>query len=267
MSERSVKWCRFRRVGERPSFGLLEGDRVVVVNGSPFDGSHVVTMTSHPLAEVKLLAPVVPPMLYVAGPNFRGHIEAMAKRRGQTAVYPKRPDPNFRSVHAIIGPDEDIVVPKDSCGRLQPEGQLAVVIGRKGRNIPLADALDHVLGCTIGNDITEREWQKVDRTMFRGKNTDTFKPLGPCIATNLDPQNLRVVVRHNGTVWQDYSTSAMIWDVATWLHEMSRNTTLHPGDVLFMGTEGADGDMVAGDVIETEIEGIGLLRNRLVAER
>jgi 2-keto-4-pentenoate hydratase/2-oxohepta-3-ene-1,7-dioic acid hydratase in catechol pathway len=260
----SLKWCRFA-LGGKTSFGLLEGDRVNEVFGDPF-GVHERMRTTHRLSVVKLLPPVMPPMLYVAGPNYRGHIDAMAKRRGQTPVYPQRPDPNFRSVHALIGTGENIVVPKESCGRVQPEGQLAVVIGKKARNVSMASALDYVFGYSIGNDITEREWQRIDRTMFRGKNCDTFKPFGPCIATGLDAKSLRIQVRHNGSVWEDFSPAAQIWDVATWIYEMSRYTTLHPGDTLWMGAEGADGDMVPGDVIEVEISGIGTLRNPIVAE-
>ena len=102
--------------------------------------------------------------------------------------------------------------------------------------------------------------------MFRGKNCDTFKPFGPWIVTDLDPAKLRIIVRHNGAVWEDFSSGDQIWDTATWIQELSRYTTLHPGDVLWMGTQGADGDMVAGDVIEVEISGIGVLRNYVVAE-
>ena len=158
------------------------------------------------------------------------------------------------------------MVPKESTGAVQPEGQLAVVIGRKVRNVSRENALECVLGYSIGNDVSQREWQRTDRTLFRAKNCDTFKPFGPWIVTGLDPGRLRIVVRHNGTVWEDFSSADQIWDTATWIHEMSKTTTLHPGDVLWMGTEGADGDMVPGDVIEVEISGIGTLRNPIVAE-
>jgi 2-keto-4-pentenoate hydratase/2-oxohepta-3-ene-1,7-dioic acid hydratase in catechol pathway len=114
--------------------------------------------------------------------------------------------------------------------------------------------------------VSQREWQRTDRTLFRAKNCDTFKPFGPWIVTGLDPRQLRIVVRHNGTVWEDFSSADQIWDTATWIHEMSKTTTLHPGDVLWMGTQGADGDMVPGDVIEVEISGIGTLRSPIVAE-
>ena len=247
------------------SHGIVEDDTVIEVAGSPF-GEHRVTRTAHPLERVKLLAPLVPPILYAAGPNYRGHLEGMARRRGEPPRYPARPEPKLRSPRAIIGPGESIVVPKESTGAVQPEGQLAVVIGHTVRNVSRENALECVLGYSIGNDVSQREWQRTDRTLFRAKNCDTFKPFGPFIVTGLDPGQLRIVVRHNGTVWEDFSSADQIWDTATWIHEMSKTATLHPGDVLWLGTEGADGDMVPGDVIEVEISGIGTLRNPVVAE-
>lgn len=260
-----MKWCRFK-LGDQVSYGIVQDDgRIVEVSGSPI-GEHEITDTQHSQEQVKLLAPIIPPMLYAAGPNYRGHAEGMAKRRGSEPSYPSFPEPNFRSVHAIIGTEENIVVPKESSGAVQPEGQLAVVMGRKARKVSREEALDCVFGYTIGNDISQRVWQGNDRTMFRGKNCDTFKPLGPFIVTGLDPTNLQITVRHNGTVWEDFSSRDQIWDLATWIQEMSKYTTLHPGDVLWMGTQGAAGDMVPGDTIEVEISDIGVLRNYIVAE-
>jgi 2-keto-4-pentenoate hydratase/2-oxohepta-3-ene-1,7-dioic acid hydratase in catechol pathway len=258
-------WCRFQN-GLNISYGLVEGDRVAEVLGSPL-GEHTVTGNSYPLSQVKLLAPIIPPMLYAAGPNHRGHVEGMAARRGAPPRYPSFPEPNFRSVHAIIGPEDNIVVPRASSGAVQPEGQLAVVLGKPARRITSRDeAMNCVFGYTIGNDVSERVWQGADRTMFRGKNCDTFKPLGPWIVTGLDPARFRVVVRHNGQVNEDFTAAEQIWDTATWIMEMSQYTTLHPGDVLMLGTQGADGDMFPGDTIEVEVSDIGVLRNYIVAE-
>ncbi len=259
-----MQWCRFQHAAHS-SFGLIEGDQVIAVSGSPL-AEHTITSTSHPLHQVTLLPPIIPPMLYAAGPNHRGHVEGMAQRRGAAPNYPTRPEPNFRSVHALIGTEANIVIPKDSPGAVQPEGQLAVVIGKLARRVSRANALDYVFGYSIGNDISQRQWQGADRTMFRGKNCDTFKPFGPCIVTGLDPTQLRIIVRHNGAVWEDFTSAEQIWDTATWIEELSKYTTLHPGDVLWMGTQGADGDMVPGDTIEVEISGIGVLRNYVVAE-
>jgi 2-keto-4-pentenoate hydratase/2-oxohepta-3-ene-1,7-dioic acid hydratase in catechol pathway len=215
-------------------------------------------------ALIPSVLPVILPVLLI---SVRTILEGMAKRRGEPPRYPARPEQKLRSGNAIIGTEDDIVVPKESTGAVQPEGQLAVVIGKKARNIAREDALDCVLGYSIGNDVSQREWQKTDRTLFRAKNCDTFKPFGPFIVTGLDPTKLRIVVRHNGKVWEDFSSADQIWDTATWLSEMSKTATLHPGDVLWMGTQGADGDMVPGDVIEVEIGGIGVLRNHVVAEK
>ena len=257
-------WCRFQ-TGQKVSFGIMEDNTVTEVQGSPFE-EHSVTNTRHQLDQVKLLAPVIPPMLYAAGPNYRGHVEGMAARRGSPPSYPDRISPNYRSVHAIIGTEENIVVPKECSGAVQPEGQLAVVIGKKARNVSLDEALDCVFGYTAGNDISQRPWQQADRTMFRGKNCDTWKPMGPWIVTGLDPKGFRITVRHNGDVWEDFSSADQIWDTATWIHELSKYATLYPADVLWMGTQGADGDMFPGDTIEVEISGIGTLRNYVVAE-
>ena len=124
--------------------------------------------------------------------------------------------------------------------------------------------LDYIFGYTIGNDISQRDWQNADRTMFRGKNCDTFKPLGPWIVTGLSPDKFHITVRHNGEVWENFHSKDQIWDTATWVEELSRYTTLHVGDVLWMGTQGADGNMFPGDVIEVEISDIGVLKNYLV---
>src|SRR5918999_2587651 len=171
-----MKWCRFQ-AGQDVSYGIVEDERVIEVAGSPF-AEYTATRTSHPLTQVRLLPPVIPPMLYAAGPNYRGHVEAMARRRGAAPQCPPRPEPNFRSVHALIGPEDNIVVPKDCAGAVQPEGQLAVVIGKRARNVSKEDALGYVFGYSIGNDISQRDWQRADRTRycqinrFRGEHRD-----------------------------------------------------------------------------------------------
>ena len=260
----SEKWCRFQS-GSTKAYGLVEGNEVAEVSGSPFD-SYTLTGARHALDSVKLLPPVVPSNFWAAGPNHRGHIEAMAARRGTPPTYPTAPSPNQRAVNALIGQGDDIVVPKDSSGAVQPEGQLAVVMGKQAKKVSREGALDYVFGYTIGNDVSQRVWQQTDRTLWRCKNADTFKPLGPWIVTDLDPTQFRIIVRHNGEVTQDFSSAEQIWDLATWIHELTKYMTLYPGDVLWMGTQGADGDMVPGDVIEVEISGIGVLRNQVVGE-
>ena len=204
---------------------------------------------------MKLLAPIKPPMLYAAPqlPGTRGGHGGTAR----VAAGVSRPSvANYRSVHAIVGTEENIVVPADCSGAVQPEGQLAVVIGRTARKVPVSEALDYVFGYTIGNDISQRPWQQADRTMFRGKNCDTWKPWARGSSPTLTPR----VPHHSPPqreVWEDFSSADQIWDTATWIHELSNYATLYPGDVLWMGTEGADGDMFPRDTIEVEISGIG----------
>lgn len=124
MTTPTARWCRFR-IGAHTSHGLVEDDTVIEVAGNPF-AEHTVTRTRHPLGRVKLLPPIVPTILYAAGPNYRGHLEGMARRRGEPPRYPARPEPKLRSVRAIIGTEDSIVVPRESSGAVQPEGQLAV---------------------------------------------------------------------------------------------------------------------------------------------
>src|SRR4030095_15667521 len=121
------------------------------------------------------------------GANSGARREGVARRRGEAPRYPSRPEPRLRSMNASTATEESIVVPRESTGAVQPEGQLAVVIGKKARNVPREEALDCVLGYSIGHAVSQREWQKTDRTLFRAKNCDTFKPFGPYIVTDLDP--------------------------------------------------------------------------------
>ena len=259
-----MKWCRYQ-VGPHISHGIVEDDRVIEVSGSPF-AEHTVTRTSHPLGQVKLLPPVIPasstPPAPTTAVTWRAWPSGAGNRRN-TRLGPSRSC--ARCAPSSVTED-NIVVPRECSGAVQPEGQLAVVIGKKARNVSRESALDYVFGYSIGNDVSQREWQRTDRTLFRAKNCDTFKPFGPWIVTGLDPTKFRIVVRHNGTVWEDFSSADQIWDTATWLSEMSKTATLYPGDVLWMGTQGADGDMVPGDTIEVEISDIGTLRNYVVAE-
>ena len=140
------------------------------------------------------------------------------------------------------------------------------VVGTVAKHLPKDEALSCILGYTIGNDVSERSWQRVDRTLWRAKNTDTWKPMGPWIATGLDPTNLDTTIRLNGNVVSQFNTGTMIFDTATYISEITRYITLYTGDVIWMGTEGATENMKPGDVVEVAISGIGTLRNHVVAE-
>ncbi|HEV8142997.1 MAG TPA: fumarylacetoacetate hydrolase family protein [Methylomirabilota bacterium] len=251
-----MKWCRFQS-GADVAYGVIEGDTVTAVTGSPFE-SHTRTANTVPLSRVKLLVPVIPPTFYAAGVNYREHVTEMAQRHGVKPEFPPQADVGYRANNALIATEEPIVIPKDATDQVQYEGELVVVIGKRCKRVSEAEALDCVFGYTIGNDVSERTWQRGDRTFWRGKNTDTFKPMGPLIVTGLDPDALRVTIRLNGKEMFTY---------AVFISRMSQYLTLHPGDVLWMGTDGATENMKDGDVVEVEIPGIGVLRNPVVRER
>jgi 2-keto-4-pentenoate hydratase/2-oxohepta-3-ene-1,7-dioic acid hydratase in catechol pathway len=260
-----MQWCRFQS-GQTVAYGTIEGNTLTEVTGSPFE-RYTKTSTTYPLSAVKLLVPVIPPTFYAAGINYREHVTEMAKRRGVEPQFPENADVGYRANNALIGNDEPIVIPKDATEQVQYEGELVAVIGKTCRRVSEAHALDYVFGYTIGNDVSERTWQRGDRTLWRGKNTDTFKPMGPWIVTNLDPNSLRVTIRLNGKEMFTYAVKDAIFGVRQFISRMSQYLTLVPGDVLWMGTDGATENMKDGDVVEVEIPGIGVLRNPVVRER
>jgi 2-keto-4-pentenoate hydratase/2-oxohepta-3-ene-1,7-dioic acid hydratase in catechol pathway len=254
-----MKWCRFQNDG-KPSYGIVEGNSVVEVSGSPLT-RYRRTGRLHRLNQVKLLVPVIPPTFYAAGINYPEHVTWAARMRGQEPNLPKKADVGYRANNALIPHDEPIIVPKDATDQVQYEGELVVVMGKTCKNVSEAQALDYVLGYTIGNDVSERTWQRGDRTLWRAKNTDTFKPMGPWIVTDLEPDDLHVKITLSGRVVGEYDIKAAIFGVRTYISEMSKYLTLYPGDVLWMGTDGATENMKDGDVCEIEISDIGVLRN------
>jgi 2-keto-4-pentenoate hydratase/2-oxohepta-3-ene-1,7-dioic acid hydratase in catechol pathway len=259
----AMRWVRFAQA-DVARYGILEGDRVQPVDGDPFAG-YAVAGRPVAFADVRLLPPVVPPTFYAAGVNYATHLEE-ARRHGNTTNIPRKPDIGYRAINALIAHDEPIVIPRESDGKVQYEGELVVVIGKRAKHLSEADALGCVLGYTIGNDVSERVWQRGDRTLWRAKNTDTFKPMGPWIATDVDLDAMTTVVRLNGVERTRFRTNDMIFGIATYISAMTRLVTLHPGDIIWMGTDEPTLDMQAGDVVEVEISGIGTLRNPVVAE-
>ena len=261
-----MRWCRFQSGQDEARYGLVDGDQVVAVQGTPF-GEHQRTSEMHPLADVRLLVPVVPPVFYAAGVNYREHITEMAKIRAVDPVFPAAADVGYRANNALIADGEPIVIPHDATEMVQYEGELVIVFGRTCHRVSEAEALDYVLGYTIGNDVSERSWQRDDRTLWRAKNTDTFKPMGPWIETDLDPDNLDVTIRLNGRQVFTYHVKDAIFGVRHYISRMSQYMTMQPGDVLWMGTDGPTENMKHGDVVEIEVPGIGVLRNPVVRER
>jgi 2-keto-4-pentenoate hydratase/2-oxohepta-3-ene-1,7-dioic acid hydratase in catechol pathway len=208
-------------------------------------------------------APVIPGNFYAAGLNFRAHIE-WANSRGGNYKVPEQADIGYRSNNALIGSGEDIVIPPDSTGPVEYEGELVAVIGRLARNVSEKEALDYVAGYTLGNDVSERSWQKTDRTLWRAKNADTFKPMGPRIVRGIDPMDQVIEVRINGKTVSSYSTRGMIFSVAHYISRMSRYVTLHPNDVIWFGCDGpTEPALRPGDLVEVVNDAIGVLANRV----
>ncbi|MCO5091844.1 fumarylacetoacetate hydrolase family protein [Bosea sp. (in: a-proteobacteria)] len=259
-----MKWIRFSTPA-RTAYGILEGEEITEVTGDPF-GGYDTTRIVHRLDAVKLEVPVIPRTFYCAGINYEEHIRAEAAALGIEPVIPQKPDIGYRAVNALIAHDEPVIIPADATEQVQYEGELAVVIGRKAKHLTEAEALSCVLGYTIGNDVSERSWLKTDRTMWRAKNADTFKPMGPWIETEASLDEMETTIRLNGKPTARFRTNAMIFGVATYIAAMSRYLTLFPGDVIWMGTEGVSPNLVHGDVVEISISGIGTLRNSFLAE-
>jgi len=203
---------------------------------------------------------------YAAGLNYKAHIE-WANSRGGSYKVPTQPDIGYRSAAALIPSGAEIVIPHDSPGPVEYEGELVAVIGKQAKNLSEKSALDCVAGYTLGNDVSERTWQKTDRTLWRAKSADTFKPMGPRIVGGLDPQNQQIDVRINGRTVASYNTRAMIFSVAQYLARMSQYVTLHPGDIVWFGCD--DKTLPAlkdGDLVEVANDAIGVLANRVVRQ-
>ena len=257
-----MRWVRYESNG-RPVYGIVESDRVQPVLGGPF-GDYVRSGDAVSLGSVKLLAPVIPRTFYAAGINYEAHVREAAELLGVEPNLPEKPDIGYRANNAIIAHGEPIVVPADATERVNYEGELVVIIGKQAKNLSEEDALSCVLGYTVGNDVSERTWQASDRTMWRAKNTDTFKPMGPWIETDADLDSMRTTVRLNGQAVLNFPTNDMVFGVETYISAMSRYLTLYPGDVIWMGTDGASENLKDGDVVEIEITGVGTLSNPVV---
>lgn len=254
-----MKYCRFLpidsdQLSATPSYGLLEEDHVREISGPPWaawsKGSRAL-----PVEKVRLVAPVEPRKIVCVGRNYAAHAAELGNE------LPKEPLIFLKPSSAIVGPGELIVLTRFS-QRIEHEGELAIVIGRRCSHLSdTDDALAHVLGYTCLNDVTARDIQKSDGQFTRGKGFDTFCPVGPHIETHLDPANVLVETLVNGERRQSGSTSLMTYPCAFLVRWISRMMTLDPGDVIATGTPAGVGPLVAGDVVEVKVAGIGVLRN------
>ncbi|HEV7427437.1 MAG TPA: fumarylacetoacetate hydrolase family protein [Thermoanaerobaculia bacterium] len=248
-----MKIYRFVHAGKQ-SVGVADGDRIVRYSGGDAMTLGDVTNDSIALADAELLASVTPSKIVAVGRNYAEH----AKELGNEA--PSEPIIFLKPPTAVLNPNGTIIRPPQS-QRVDFEGELAIVIGKTARNISRADWRSIVLGFTCANDVTARDLQKRDVQFTRGKSFDTFLPLGPCIETDLDPAALSLRTRVNGETKQNGNTRDMVFDCGTIVEFITSIMTLHPGDVILTGTPAGVGPLNAGDRVEVEIEGIGVLAN------
>ena len=258
-----ARFLRFQK-GQTIAYGLVEGDQVRQLAGDLF-GKWSKTETHFPLNAVKVLTPTTPTQVLAMAGNYRSHL-------GDQQIPPQHriPQPFYKSPSCLIADGEPIVLPKDS-EVVHAEAEMVIVMGKTCRKVPKEKALDYVLGVTAGNDVSERVWQndpdRKDVQWWRAKGADTFGPVGPYILTGVNYGNLKVTMRINGQVVQEDRTDHLIHDVAAIVSHISRYVTLHPGDLIFTGTPGKTSPLKPGDIAEVELEGAGILKNPVVAEK
>lgn len=250
-----VRYARFEHAGA-VGFGIVDGDTVRVLDGD-FLGSHAETGETVALADVTLLPPTVPSKVLAVGLNYASH--AGGGRGGNPPLFVKLPS-------SLVGHGGAIVLPPDA-GNVHYEGEMVIVIGKRAQNVAEDKVGDYVFGVSAGNDVSARDWQSSDLQWVRAKASDTFGPVGPVVARGLDYGNLLLETRVNGEVRQSERTSHLIHNVAKIVSFTSRYVTLEPGDLIFTGTPGRTRRLEPGDVVEVTIEGVGTLRNRVVAGR
>ena len=244
-------------VAGRVSWGLLEGETIRELQGNVFEGAKPNGRTVK-LAEVTLLPPAEAKKVIAAGLNYRSHIgeQTPAKYVGLFAKMPT----------SLVGHNADVIYPADA-NTVHYEAEVCVVIGKRAKNIAETAVKDHIFGIAPCNDVSERGWQKADLQWFRAKASDTFGPIGPSVVRGTDYNHLTLIGRHNGKVVQESTTDLLIFSIDNIVSYVSRYVTLEPGDVIFTGTPGTTQAMKPGDTFEVEIKGVGVLRNKVVAER
>lgn len=249
-------YVRYRHRGAE-SHGIRDGESVRPIEGDLF-GDHRETGDELAVSSVQLLAPVRPWKILAAAVNYQSHVPSGSSVTHSDEA-PAIPQLFLKPASSVIGPGEAIILPEGT--RVDAEGELVAVIGRRCKSVSPEEALDCVLGYTCGNDVSGRHWQRDDLQWWRAKGSDTFTPIGPVIAMGLNPNDLELRVRVNGEEAQAGNTSEMIHNTAKLISFASQVMTLEPGDLLFTGTPGVPPKLNDGDIVEVEIAGIGVLRN------
>jgi 2-keto-4-pentenoate hydratase/2-oxohepta-3-ene-1,7-dioic acid hydratase in catechol pathway len=265
-----VRIARFAQ-GDGVAYGVVEGEpaevgtglglRITELYGHPFGvdpGGVRLTGRSYPLAEVRLLAPVLPSKVVAVDRNYVSYL------RETDGGLPPEPVLFLKPSTSVTGPGDAIKYPVKLTDRVDFEGELAVIIGRLCRQVPRERAEDVIFGYTCANDVTARDLQARDGQWTRAKGFDTFCPLGPWMETGTNPADLALTTTVNGAVRQQARTSELLWDVPDLIAHVSQVMTLLPGDVLLTGTPAGVGPLIDGDEVSVTIESIGMLTNRVV---
>ena len=248
-----VQYARYQHDGAI-GYGVVDGATVRVLDGD-FLQPHAETGETLALADVTLLPPTLPTKVLAVGLNYSSHSGSAGA--GNPPLFAKFPS-------SLVGQDGAIMLPPDS-SNVHYEGEMVIVIGKRAQNVPEARVADYVFGITAGNDVSARDWQSSDLQWVRAKGSDTFGPVGPVVARGLGYDDVLVETRVNGEVRQSERTSHLIHNVAKIVSFTSRYVTLEPGDLIFTGTPGRTARLAPGDVVEITVEGVGTLRNRVVA--
>lgn len=247
-----TKYVRYEHDGAA-SYGVLEGETIHQLGGSVFDAPERTGVTVA-LGDVTLLPPTEPQKVVAAGLNYRSHLGG-----AQPSEYPGLFDKHATS---LIGHEAEITYYEDATN-LHFEGEMVLIIGKVTRNVSVEEAPDHIFAVAPGNDISERVWQSNDLQWFRAKGADTFGPVGPVMARGVDYNDLLLQTRVNGQVMQSQRTRDLLFDSSYLVSYISRYVTLEPGDMIFTGTPGSTSAMQPGDIVEIELENVGVLRNSI----
>ncbi len=251
-----MRVARFSLNGE-PRFGIVDGPELVVLAGHPLVAGYETTGDRVPIKEVKLLAPSIPSKVVCVGKNYADHIAEMnLSTEAEPTLF-------LKPSSSIVGPGDAIVLPAQS-QQVDLEVELAIVMGQIAKNVTEADALNYVWGYTVANDVTARDLQFSDDQWARSKSFDSFCPLGPWIETEFVPEDQVLESRVDGEVRQNSTLTHMLHNVPKIISYISKNMTLLPGDVVLTGTPAGISPILAGQIVECEIEGIGTLVNPVV---
>ena len=290
-----MKIARFR-AGRRVAFGVVQDDEIIEIRGSIFTRFRL-TDNRLPLSNVTLLPPTEPSEIWGPGPNSANHFSSgvtggdapngdapngdapngdapngdapngdAPNGDASGRVGPRHPEPWPKGRNSLTGHEDPIIIPWDSGGEVHCQGEAVAVIGKNCRRVSPADARRYILGYACANDVCDRTWLREDTTVWRANGSDTFAPVGPWIETDINPQQLDLIVRLNGEEVQRVNTRDMLFTFSEIVSCISQQVTLRPGDLVFSGTAAVTSAIKPGDEVEVEIPGIGVLHNPVAAE-